>query len=79
MDLISLDVSYQNMAGEVWDNDSGGLIDDANQTLMGKLSLNTRKIAKVDVAEAFYQQSNVTSPFEFEPNETSISGYNLGK
>ena len=32
----------------------------------------------MDVAEAFYQQSNVTSPFKFEPYETSISGYNLG-
>jgi len=78
MDLVSLDVSYQQMFGEVWDNDSSALIEEENQTLVGKLSLNTRKIAKVDVAEAFYQQSNVTSPFEFEPNETSISGYNLG-
>jgi hypothetical protein len=82
MDLVSLDISYQNMSGDVWkdndEGDSGSLVSDANQTLMGKISLNTRKIAKVDVAEAFYQQSNVTSPFEFEPNETSISGYNLG-
>jgi hypothetical protein len=78
MELVSLDVSYQNMAGKVWDDPSEKLIDDANQTLMGKISLNTRKIAKIDVAEAFYQQSNVTNPFKFEPNETSISGYNLG-
>ena len=80
MDLVSLDISYQNMSGEVWKEDDGmgSLATDANQTLMGKISLNTRKIAKLDVAEAFYQQSNVTSPFEFEPNETSISGYNLG-
>ncbi|MBT5956732.1 MAG: hypothetical protein HOG97_08245 [Candidatus Marinimicrobia bacterium] len=78
MELVSLDVSYQNMAGKVWDDTSEKLIDDANQTLMGKISLNTRKIAKIDVAEAFYQQSNVTNPFKFEPNETSISGYNLG-
>ena len=82
MDLVSLDLSYQNMSGDVWkdndDDNSGSLVPDANQTLMGKISLNTRKIAKVDVAEAFYQQSNVTSPFEFEPNETSLSGYNLG-
>ena len=80
MDLVSLDISYQNMSGEVWKEDDGigSLVADANQTLMGKISLNTRKIAKLDVAEAFYQQSNVTSPFEFDPNETSISGYNLG-
>ncbi|MBC8311114.1 MAG: hypothetical protein H8E72_02315 [Candidatus Marinimicrobia bacterium] len=78
MDLISLDVSYQNMSGKVWDETTSELVDDANQTLMGKISLNTRKIAKVDVAEAFYQQSNVTNPFDFDPNESSISGYNLG-
>jgi len=76
-ELVYLDASYQNMAGEVWDS-IDDFIDDANQTLMGKISFNTRKIAKLDVAEAFYQQSNVTNPFDFEPNETSISGYNLG-
>jgi hypothetical protein len=78
MDLVFLDISYQNMAGEVWDETESSLKDDANQTLMGKISLNTRKIAKLDVAEAFYQQSNVTNPFDFEPNEATISGYNLG-
>jgi len=78
LDFVYLDASYQNMAGEIWDDNAGDFIDDANQTLMGKVSLNTRKIAKLDVAEIFYQQSNVTNPFDFEPNETSISGYNLG-
>ena len=78
MDLVFLDVSYQNMAGDVWDETESSFKEDANQTLMGKISLNTRKIAKLDVAEAFYQQSNVTNPFDFEPNEATISGYNLG-
>ena len=78
MGLLELDFSYQNMSGKVWDSESGTLEPDANQTLIGKISLNTKKIAKVDIAEAFYQQSNVTNPFDFEPNESSISGYNLG-
>ena len=29
-------------------------------------------------AEAFYQQSNVPNPFEFEPNASTIWGYNVG-
>ena len=80
MDLVRLDFSYQNMSGDVWkeEDGAGSLISDSNQTLMGKLSLNTRKIAKVDIAEAFYQQSNVMNPFDFDPNESTISGYNLG-
>ena len=78
MDLVSLDISYQNMSGDVWDDTETKMVTEANQTLMGKISLNTRKIAKVDVAEAFYQQSNVINPFDFKPNASSISGYNLG-
>ena len=31
-----------------------------------------------DLAEAFYQQSNVLNPFDFDPNESTLSGYNLG-
>jgi len=78
MNLISLDASFQDMSGEVWNDILLDYEEDSNQTLMGKLSFNTQKIVKLDVAEAFYQQSNVTNPFEFKPNGTSISGYNLG-
>ena len=66
------------MFGKVWDDTIPNYKDDVNQTLIGKISLNTSKIVKVDVAEVFYQQSNVTDPFDFEPSETSIYGYNIG-
>ena len=76
MNLLVIDFSYQNMSGEVWKDDM--FYDDSNQTLIGKISLNTKNIAKVDLAEAFYQQSNVLNPFDFDPNESTLSGYNLG-
>ena len=35
-------------------------------------------ISKVRIAEIFYQQTHVKDPFDFDPNENSLFGYNLG-
>ena len=71
MDVLWLNMGYQNLTSS--DAESEG-----NGTLLGIVKLNTRKIPKLDKAEAFYQQSNVDDPFAFEPTESSISGYDLG-
>ena len=51
---------------------------ESNQTLLATIGVNPSLIPKVGKAEAFYQQSNVLDPFEFEPNASTIWGYNVG-
>ena len=41
-------------------------------------NIDTSNIQKVEIAEVFYQQSYVSKPFDFEPNENTLLGYNIG-
>ena len=50
----------------------------SSQTFLATVGINPSLIPKVGKAEAFYQQSNVSDPFEFEPNVSTIWGYNVG-
>ena len=43
-----------------------------------KLDIETSKLRKVRIAEIFYQQSNSTKVFDFEPDENTLFGYNVG-
>ena len=79
MNLFNMGMGYQNMQGEKWndliaDYETG----ESNQTLLTTLMINPSIIPKVAKAEAFYQQSNVPNPFEFEENTSTIWGYNVG-
>ena len=40
--------------------------------------INPSLIPKVGKAEEFYQQSNVSNPFDFSPSASTILGYNVG-
>ena len=40
--------------------------------------MDTSKIPKLRIAEIFYQQYDVSKPFDFEPNENTLIGYNIG-
>ena len=80
MDIINLfDISmgYQNMQGEKW-HEGDYQDDESNQTILTTMNINATIIPKVSKAEAFYQQSNVPDPFKFEPNSSTIWGYNVG-
>jgi hypothetical protein len=77
MDLFDFSIGYQNMNGEKWNVDKF-VKGESNKGLISILSINSTKIPKVGKAEAFYQQNNVTNVFEFEPDLSTIYGYDLG-
>ena len=52
--------------------------DESNQTLLSTITINPSLIPRVGKAQAFYQQSNVSNPFKFEANSSTILGYDLG-
>ena len=79
INLINLGMGYQNMGGAIWDKEINDYIaGKSNQTFLATVGINPSLIPKVGKAEAFYQQSNVPDPFEFEPNASTIWGYNVG-
>jgi len=79
MNLLNLSIGYQNMNGEIWDTTATVYTEgESNQTFLTLIGINPSLIPKVGKAEAFYQQSNVPNPFEFEPNASTIWGYDVG-
>ena len=89
LNLITLDLNYQNMKGETWDSnlDNGqSFIDDGyfqdemqNKSFLAKLNFNTAKIPKLKIAELYYQRNNDPDPFDFDnPSTNTVHGYNLG-
>ena len=79
MNLFTLSSGYQYMQGEKWDKDLNKYeTGETNKTFLSTISINPSLIPKVGKAEAFYQQSNVSNPFDFTPTTSTIWGYNLG-
>ena len=70
--------SYAHMNSDLWNNEGKKYKSDDNNTLYVKFDIDTSMIDKVRIAEIFYQQSHVSDPFDFDPNENSLFGYNLG-
>ena len=79
MNLFTLVSGYQYMQGEKWDAELNEYkTGEANQTLLSTIRINPSLIPKVGKAEAFYQQSNVSNPFDFTPTVSTIWGYDVG-
>jgi len=79
MNFFTISSGYQNMQGEKWDEIAGGYDPDkSNSTFLSTIAINPSLIPKVGKAEAFYQQSNVTNPFDFSPTASTLWGYNVG-
>ncbi len=79
MNMFTFGFGYQNMKGEKWDSVNDEYMEDeSNQTLLSTVTINQSLIPKVGKAQAFYQQSNVSNPFEFKANLSTIWGYDLG-
>ena len=89
LNLISLNLSYQNMKGETWDDNSvadESFIEDGyfqdeqqNKSFLAKLNFNTSRIPKLKIAELYYQRNNDSDPFDFDnPSTNTVHGYNLG-
>ena len=77
MNIFDWSISYQNMQGEkkVDEQLENG---ETNQNFMTAVQINASLIPRVSRAEIFYQQNNVENPFKFNPNSSTILGYNIG-
>ncbi|MBT3251907.1 MAG: hypothetical protein HN729_12715 [Candidatus Marinimicrobia bacterium] len=78
MEFLHFTAGYQDMTGEMWDDASQDFVDDDNKMFRTSVRINTGKIPKVKMAEAFYQQSDVPNPFKFDPSGSTILGYDIG-
>ena len=70
--------SYSHMNSDLWNQETQAYKSDDNNTLYVKFDVDTSMIDRIRIAEIFYQQSHVDDPFDFEPNENSLFGYDLG-
>jgi len=68
----------QSNSGNWIDKERLVYVEDNNNSFLAKIDIDTSKIPKVRIAELFYQQYNVKNPFKFEPNENTLTGYNIG-
>jgi len=73
---FGMELSYSHMNSNLWEGT--GYKADENNTLYIAFNIDTSNIKRVEVAELFYQQSYVSNPFEFDPNEHTLLGYNIG-
>ena len=76
--VLQLEMTYQHLDGQKWDNAINDYKSDQNSTFYTKLDIDTSKINKVRVAEIFYKQSYASKPFSFDPDENTLFGYNIG-
>ena len=76
--IFQLEMMYQYMNGDKWDNSINDYKSDQNSTFYTKLDIDTSIIQKVRIAEIFYQQSYSDKPFSFKPDENTLFGYNIG-
>jgi len=76
--IFQLEMMYQYLNGDKWNEDEMGYKSDQNSTFYTKLDIDTSIIQKVRIAEIFYQQSYSNKPFSFKPDENTLFGYNIG-
>jgi len=76
--VLQLEMTYQHLDGNKWDNSLNDYKSDQNSTFFTKLDIDTSKINKVRIAEIFYKQSYASKPFSFNPDENTLFGYNIG-
>ena len=67
-----------HMVGDIWDSSSNSYTEDDNNSFYTGFEIDTSIIPKVRVAELFYQQLNAPNPFDFEINENTLIGLNIG-
>ena len=75
---VNFSINYQYLKGDKWDENELAYIEENNNTFFAKIDMDTSKIPKLRIAEIFYQQYDVSNPFDFEPNENTLIGYNIG-
>ncbi len=76
--IFQLEMMYQYLNGDKWDESVADYESDQNSTFYTKIDIDTSIIQKVRIAEIFYQQSYSNKPFSFKPDENTLFGYNIG-
>jgi hypothetical protein len=76
--IFQLEMMYQYLNGDKWDESITDYKSDQNSTFYTKLDIDTSIIQKVRIAEILYQQSHSYKPFSFKPDENTLFGYNIG-
>ena len=77
LNLVSFNIAYQNMKGEVWSDVNQSYIQDNNNSLLSLLKLDKPLFNFIESAQVIYKQNNVVNPFNFDPSVSSIYGYDL--
>ena len=75
--MIGGSISYQNLFGDQWDENTDSFVQDRNQSFIASVGLK-KPISRITSARWYYQQRNVPNPFEFEYTESTIAGYHIG-
>ena len=75
--LFDAGITYQNLNGEQYIQESNTFEESENQSFSAILRL-AKPVSKIMRADLFYQQRNVPNPFLFEYSESTIMGYNIG-
>ena len=75
--LFDAGITYQNLNGEQYIEESNTFEESENQSFSAILRL-AKPVSKIMRADLFYQQRNVPNPFLFEYSESTIMGYNIG-
>jgi len=78
LDLVKVQLGYQDMSGEVFDETISDYVNDNNKLFRTSLKINANKIPKIKLAEVFYEQSDVVNPFKFDPTPSTVLGYDVG-
>ena len=76
--IMNFGFGYQNMKGEIWNEEQQNYLEDSNRSFRASLNLNPNLIPKVNKVEYFYQRNNdlsldITSLFK--ENELGNFGY----
>ncbi len=75
---LKFSVDYLYMKGDMWSMEDNDYVQDKNNSFYSKFEIDTSRIPRIRIAEIFYQQTNTPKPFDFEPNENTLIGYNFG-
>jgi len=75
---LKFSVNYIYLNGKKWNQEILDYKKDKNNSFYSKFEVDTSRIPRIDIAEIFYQQTNTKKPFDFENNENTLIGYNIG-
>ena len=71
--IIGGSMSYQNLFGDQWDENTDSFVHARNQSFIASVCLK-KPISRITSTRWYYQQRNVPNPFKFESTESTSAG-----